>query len=187
MEIDIVPFQARLERLAFNNHIQVVQFAALDSTDNKEFTNFSRAMVLGQSFGDTIMEKFGSKNFGFHLDLIKHHISNVAYRIYHLLVIEGYEALILEPMFLKGDTEFSDFNREIAKLAGVGTTGENGFFISPVFGVKLVLCSILTNAPLEFDPEYTMELCKKCSVCKENDYSDSIVKCPYGKNRYINN
>ena len=79
MEIDIVPFQARLERLAFNNHIQVVQFAALDSTDKKDFENFSRAMVLGQSFGDTVMEKFGSENFRFHLDLIKHHISNIAY------------------------------------------------------------------------------------------------------------
>ncbi len=184
MEFDIVPFQARLERLAFNNHMQIVQFADITSSEVPEFKNFTRAMVIGQSFGDLLMDKFNEETFKFHLELIKKHVALTAYQIYHLLTIEGYDAMILEPVFLKGENRLSDLNRMCAKLAGVGDSGENGFFVSPTYGVKIVLCSVITNSPLEFDSEYNVNLCKQCNICKENDFLSSVVKCPYGKNKY---
>ncbi len=182
MEIDIVPFQARLERVAFNNHMQIVQCADIESVDKPPAENFIRAIVIGQSFGDKLMERFGSEDFNFHINLIKNHIANTAYQIYHLLTIEGYDALITEPTFLKSNSS-DNLNHTFAKLAGVGHTGKNNFFVSPTYGVKIVICSVLTNAPLEFDPEFNMSLCKKCSVCDNNDYIDSVINCPYGKNK----
>ncbi len=183
MEIDIVPFQARLERLAFNNHMQIVNFANIENSENKVLKDYKRAMVIGQGFSNDLMEKFNEKIFDFHLNLMKNHISNVSYKIFHLLSIEGYNALILPPLFLMDDDIYIDSNKITAQLAGVGSTGKNNFFVSPTYGVKIVISSILTNAPLEYDNEFKIDLCKKCNICDTNSYIESIIKCPYGKDK----
>ncbi len=183
MEIDIVPFQARLERIAFNNHMQIVNFANIEKLGIVQLKPYTRAMVIGQSFGNDLMERFNENIFNYHLKLIKEHISNIAYKIFHILSIEGYKSLILPPLFLLDNDFYSDSNKYIAKLAGVGNIGKNNFFISPTYGVKIVIASILTNAPLEFDPEFKIDLCKKCTICENNDYINSIKKCPYGKDK----
>jgi hypothetical protein len=184
MELDIVPFQARLEKTAYNNHIHVVQFANIENLNNSSLKNFKRAMVIGQSFNNELMEKFNKDVFNFHIDLIKNHLSSVAYKIYNFLSIEGYTSMIIPPMFLKGDNELHDNNKIIAKLAGVGNIGKKGFFVSPTYGVRIILCSILTEAPLEYDNEYKIDLCKQCSICDNNEYNKAIILCPYGKNKY---
>ena len=61
--------------------------------------------------------------------------------------------------------------------------GKNGFFISPDYGSKIVICSILTDAPLEYDKKYENDLCKKCTICDNNDIKNSFLKCPYGKEK----
>jgi epoxyqueuosine reductase QueG len=183
MDIDIVPFQARLEVLAYNNHMQIVNFANIEKIENKEFQQYTRAMVIGQSFSNDLMKRFNQNIFNFHIKLIKEHIANIAYQIFHLLSIEGYNALILPPLFLLDNDIYSDTNKIIAKLAGVGNIGKNNFFVSPTYGVKIILSSILTNAPLEYDSKFKIDLCQKCNICNSNDFIESILKCPYGKDK----
>ena len=177
MELDIKPFQARLERLAFNNHIEIVQFAKINKKPYKV------AMVLAQSFNEYMFNNFSEEKFNYHLNLIKTHIENVAYRIFHLFKIEGYKAEVLPPLYLTSENKDCEINKEMAKLAGIGNTGKKGFFVHPNHGVKVVLCSILTDAPLEVDKEFKIDLCKKCSICDENDFFEAVKKCPYGKEK----
>ena len=179
MELDIKPFQARLERLAFNNLIEIVQFAKVEKEPYKV------AMVLAQSFNDHMFLNFTEQKFNYHLNLIKSHLENIAYRIFHILKIEGYKAEILPPLYLSSDNKDSEINKEMAKLAGIGTTGKKGFFVHPNHGVKIVLCSILTDAPLEVDKEFKLDLCKKCLICDENNYEKALKKCPYGKEKIM--
>ncbi len=183
MQLDIVPFQARLERLAYNNNIQIVNFANIESINESIFNDYSRAMVIAQHFSNHLMEKYNDKLFDFHITLIKKHLLNVAYNIFHLISIEGYNALILPPLFLTENDIYTDANKIMAKLAGIGNIGKNNFFVSPAFGVKVIICSILTNAPFEFDSEYKINLCKNCNICNNNDFITSILKCPYGKDK----
>ena len=180
--LDIVPFQAKLERFCYSNDIQSVAFANIENSDFK-FKNFSKAMVLGQSFGNDLMENFDNDIFKFHIKQIERHLSDIAYRIYHFLIIEGYNALILPPFFFRNSNKFSNLNKKTAQLAGMGFIGKNDFFLSPTYGVKMVLCSILTNAPLETDEEYKINLCKECGICDENNFYESFKKCPYGKDK----
>ncbi len=176
MDLDIKPFQARLERLAFNNHIEIVQFSKIDKKPYKV------AMVLAQSFNEH-MFNFSEEKFEYHLNLMKRHIESIAYRIFHLLKIEGYKAEILPPLYLKSNYPSSEFNKQTAKLAGIGKEGKKGFFVNPNHGVKIILCSILTDAPLEVDKEFKIDLCKNCKICDENDFYEAVKKCPYGKER----
>ncbi len=177
MELDIKPFQARLERLAFSNLIQIVQCAKV------EIKPYKTAIVLAQSFNEHMLNEFSEKQFKYHINLIKRHIEEVAYRLFHILIIEGYKAEILPPVFLNEDDDKSNLNKEIAKLAGIGNIGKKGFFVNPNHGVKIIICSILTDAPLEVDKEYKKNLCENCSICDENDFENSFKKCPYGKEK----
>lgn len=183
MELDIVPFQARLERLAYNNHVQIVQFADIEKENNEILKNYKRAMVIAQGFHENLMNILGNDIFEFHINLVKNHLTSVAYKVFHFLTIEGYNAFILPPMFLKSEDKYSNLNQLTARAAGIGNIGRKGFFVSPTFGVKIVLCSILTDAPLEYDNEYEIDLCKKCVICNENDLNNAVILCPYGKDK----
>ncbi len=177
MELDIKPFQARLERLAFNNLIEIVQFARI----NEEPYNV--AMVLAQSFSEHMLNNFPEEKFNYHLNLIKTHVENIAYRIFHLFKIEGYKAEVLPPLYLISENKNCELNKEMAKLAGIGNSGKKGFFVHPNHGVKVIICSILTDAPLEVDKEFKIDLCKKCQICDENEFFDAVKNCPYGKEK----
>ncbi len=177
MELDIKPFQARLERTAFNNNISIVQSAKVD------IEPYKTAVVLAQPFNEHMLLNFSDDKLNYHINLIKRHLENVAYKIFHLLIIEGYKAEILPPLFLKSENKECELNKEIAKLAGIGKSGKKGFFVHPNHGVKIVICSILTDAPLEVDKEFKIDMCKRCKICDENDFFEAVLKCPYGKDK----
>ena len=187
MEIDIVPFQARLERLCYSYDIRLVGFANIENNDIGILKKYSRALVIANSFDDELMNYFEDDIFKFHVKHIKSFLETIALRIFNILTMEGYKALILPSLFLKSDNKYSEYNRVTAKKAGLGIIGKGGFFVSPVYGNKLVICSVLTDAPFECDEEFSVDLCKVCNICEKESYIDSIKKCPYGKNKnFIN-
>lgn len=59
-----------------------------------------------------------------------------------------------------------------ATCAGIGWIGRNGLLISPVYGPRLSLVTVLTDAPLEADGPIEESLCGQCSICVE--------RCPSG-------
>ena len=62
-------------------------------------------------------------------------------------------------------------NRYAAVAAGLGEIGWNGLFLSPEYGPRQRLVSVVTEAPLEQTPMYNgPALCDKCMIC--------VQKCP---------
>lgn len=59
-----------------------------------------------------------------------------------------------------------------ATCAGLGWIGRNGLFISPVFGPKISLGTVLTDAPLRPGSPITRSLCNHCDLC--------VRYCPAG-------
>ncbi len=61
----------------------------------------------------------------------------------------------------------ADFShRHAAVAAGLGEFGLHSLLITPQFGMKQRLCSLITDAPLEPDPMYSgPPLCDKCMAC----------------------
>lgn len=59
-------------------------------------------------------------------------------------------------------------HKHAAQAAGIGKLGKNSLLITPEFGNRVQLVSIVTNADLEPDPEIKSELCPaECTLCLE--------------------
>ncbi len=54
-----------------------------------------------------------------------------------------------------------------AALAGLGWIGRNGLLINPVYGPRLSLATVLTDAPLQTDAPAVRSLCGDCTLCMD--------------------
>jgi epoxyqueuosine reductase QueG len=55
-----------------------------------------------------------------------------------------------------------------ATCSGIGWIGKNGLLISPVYGPRLSLATILTDAPLRTDRPIESGRCGDCSLCVDS-------------------
>jgi len=62
-----------------------------------------------------------------------------------------------------------------ATCAGIGWIGRNGLLISPRFGPRLSLATVLTDAPLEGDPPFEHSRCGNCRLCVDYCPSKAIT------------
>ncbi len=62
-----------------------------------------------------------------------------------------------------------------ATSAGLGWIGKNGLLISPEFGPRLSLATVLTDAPLEAGTPMEFSKCGDCRLCLEFCPSEAIV------------
>lgn len=135
------------------------------------------------------------RNVASHLE---HDLNRIAYEIALFLEDKGYAALPVSPDIpldmqrasgLQGD--FS--HKHAAVQAGLGWLGTSTLLLTPQFGPRVRLISVITNARLNADPKIEEETCRKCFECvkacpakaiQENGEIDKL-KClrqcqPYG-------
>jgi epoxyqueuosine reductase QueG len=86
-----------------------------------------------------------------------------ARRVMRQLEAKGYKCIVYP---------FNLSQKKMAQLAGLGSMGKNSLIINPEYGPWIRLQSILTDAPLVPDKEYTKDLCGDCTRC--------IDACPTG-------
>jgi len=71
---------------------------------------------------------------------------------------------------------YSLFNHKMAATScGIGWVGKNGLLISPDFGPRLSLVTVLTDAPLEPDAPMEHSLCGDCVLCVQYCPSKAIT------------
>jgi len=100
-------------------------------------------------------------------------LNRAAYIIAKFLEDRGYAAVPIPAtrdyaMDLTGT--FS--HRHAAVAAGLGEIGLNGLLLTPRYGPRVRLTSIITNAQLECDEPFEAKLCTKCLKC--------VQECPVG-------
>ncbi len=97
-------------------------------------------------------------------------------RAVRLLKSRGYRTLAIPPDSDRKKGTFisklySLFNHKMAATsAGLGWIGKNGLLISPEYGPRLSLATVLTNAPLAPDEPLEYSLCGDCTLC--------VIHCP---------
>ena len=98
------------------------------------------------------------------LDIIAHTVSNFLER-------QGFASVPI-PMHLGAPDGSGPFfsQRHAAVACGLGDLGWNHLFISPEFGTRQRLSSVITRVKLEPDPLVKEQLCDRCFVC--------VDKCP---------
>jgi epoxyqueuosine reductase len=77
---------------------------------------------------------------------------------------------------------YSLFNHKMAATtAGLGWIGKNGLLISPDFGPRLSLVTVLTDAPLAPDPPMEHSLCGDCTLCVQYCPSQAITGAEWSR------
>lgn len=98
---------------------------------------------------------------------IVRHIKGLGYRA---------EAVPASKKLVEGGTEGSVSHKAIAVMAGLGWQGKSLLLVTPKYGPRVRLSSVLTDMPLEFDSP-VKNRCGSCTKCTE--------ACPAGAIRNV--
>ena len=90
---------------------------------------------------------------------------------------QGFDAIPISARFLYMDGLTGLFRGDLshkhaAMLAGLGEIGLNTLLINPTYGIRLMLVSVVTNAPVLPDSPYTESLCPRSECLK------CVTACP---------
>jgi epoxyqueuosine reductase QueG len=108
-------------------------------------------------------------------DLLKRELQSMGYKIARYLRHEGWTALHLPPSKQNARFRTAPFYHMPAMyLAGLGTLGLNCSILTPQFGPRVFVTSIITDAPLSAGKPMKEELCTRCGLCVQSCPIDAI-------------
>ncbi|AAB91256.1 epoxyqueuosine reductase [Archaeoglobus fulgidus] len=92
-------------------------------------------------------------------------LDRIAFEISRAIESEGYEALPIPASKVLSDLHWRSYvsHKAIARAAGVGWVGRNLLLITPQFGPRVRLASVLTDMPLKAGKPAR----NRCGVCRE--------------------
>lgn len=119
-------------------------------------------------------------------------LSDLQKRAIRYLKTEGYHYLSIPPDSDRHNGSFISrlyplFTHKIAATSsGIGWIGKNGLLISPHYGPRLSLATVLTDASLVPDKPIESSQCGNCNLCKEYCPSKAITGHEWSRsNPYI--
>jgi len=191
------PLTQDLKALAFNEGADLVGVAPVDRFQEAPRMTHPRGIlpdakmvvVIGVKYPDAAIDGWGkppAESMFFYQSVQLYMTTTVmpmiTFKLYRFLEKSGYLALPLAPsgFFRYRDYKeiqggfIADFShRHAGVAAGLGGFGLQGLLLTPQFGVRQRLASVITNAPLQADPLYGgKELCDQCEAC--------LRACPVG-------
>jgi epoxyqueuosine reductase QueG len=149
----------------------------------EKYDGYSFGISIGRKLDDKIVngiKEAPTPDYFHHYEDINRQLQAVSENISFDLQEAGIGALALKPTISPNSGEFDPYQKTlryeishkmVATRAGLGWIGKTDLFISPVFGARLRLTSILVNK--EIGPELKpvdKSKCGNCTVCVE--------KCP---------
>jgi epoxyqueuosine reductase len=151
----------------------VVGFADLRGYMSGEIAHLEQAVSIG------VARKLNEDTLSLLMKLQK--------RAVRFLKSRGYRSLAIPPDSDRKKGTFisqlySLFNHKMAATsAGLGWIGKNGLLISPDFGPRLSLVTVLTDAPFEPDEPIEHSLCGSCSLCMAYCPSKAITGAEWSR------
>jgi epoxyqueuosine reductase QueG len=131
-------------------------------------------ITLGIHLLDNIVETLPSREYTAHTRFINSELNRIARRIAEFLEGKGYAAIPIPASRRSDKSKFMGdlSHRHAAVFAGLGEIGRNNLLITPQYGPRVRLVTLVTNAPLKSDQLLKINLCKGCDIC--------IKACPAG-------
>jgi len=173
-----------IERIARHQEINIVGFADLSMYEN-DLAAFGGEIVRGYPYGisigialpNDIVDGLSDRNnpnnaslYHFHAyEVINSRLDLATSLISSFLHRRGYRALPI-PAAERTDTEKAVptvSHKMVAHIASLGWIGKNCLLITPEYGPRIRLSSILTNAPLFATNNPLEQRCNTCRACVE--------------------
>jgi epoxyqueuosine reductase len=172
-----------LEKHLIPSNEYIYGFANMNGLLHKKYEDYPFGVSIGRKLDDNIVN--GIKDaptleYFYHYENINKELQAISEKISSDFNEAGIGALTIKPTLSTNSGEFDPYlttlryeisHKMVATRAGLGWIGKTDLFISPVFGARLRLTSILINK--EIKPELKpvdKSKCGECTVCVE--------KCP---------
>lgn len=173
----------RLQNIAFSHSISLFGVASLHdfrykvtAISSKTLEDLTFVVSMAFRLSDKIINDIKdhpTQLYLHHYRQVNYFLDRVALVITDSIQKEGYDALpIPASQVVDWENQVGHFShRQAASKAGLGWIGRNNLLISPEFGARTRLVSVLTNFPLSIGKEIDTG-CGSCQQC--------IKACPAG-------
>jgi epoxyqueuosine reductase QueG len=165
--------------------MDLIGVASVEASGSKELKqratallpNAKSVLVLGKEIFKEVVrllkpckeagEAESGELMGVHSDYLNGRLNRGVHELATLFRQKGYPSLPL-PAIGPSDQRFLSAllsYKHAAELAGLGTIGRHSLLITPTFGPRVRLASLLTAACLEPSPVANREYCTNCDAC----------------------
>jgi epoxyqueuosine reductase QueG len=185
-------FKQELKNILKRNGATLVGFSDLGEKASPEFPHLRYAVTIVRRLSDTVVETINGKPtimYFHHYRTTNTKLDLLALDAVDFIESQGYSALpIAASQSTNTDKDayrgvFS--HKTAAVLSGLGFIGKNALFITPEYGSKIRLATVLTDMPLS--PEFPVMTrgCGSCEICKNACPAKAITgnNYVYGESR----
>jgi epoxyqueuosine reductase QueG len=133
---------------------------------------FASGLSIGVRLSDGIVDGLltgPTKAYAYHYHAMNRFLDDLGVRTTNLLQEWGYNAFPI-PTSQTVDMKRHEghiSHKMVATRAGLGWIGKSALLITPEYGPRIRLTTVLTDAPLRTGSPVTESLCKKCQSCIE--------------------
>jgi len=125
-------------------------------------------VVTGLKLLDGIVETIPSRPYALQYTLLNNELNRIALKISRHLEAHGYRSVPIPASgMVPGKLAGEASHRHAAVMAGLGELGVSNLLITPKFGSRVRLVSVITEAPLKPSPLSRSRVCNRCYKCVE--------------------
>ncbi len=152
------------------------------SLSPKALQGLDRTIAMAFHLSDRVMEDVvdgPTKLYFFHYQRVNVLLDELALKVTHFIQSRGWHALpIPASQIIDWENQRAHVShKHVALQAGLGWIGRNNLLVSPRFGSRQRLVTVLTSMPLKTDEPLTWG-CDDCRACLSSCPSQSIKEKP---------
>jgi len=152
------------------------------SLSKKTLEGLAKAVSLAFHLSDRVLDDIvggPTKLYFFHYQRVNVFLDELGLKITNFIQSRGWEALpIPASQLVDWEKQLAHVShKHVAQKAGLGWIGRNNLLVSPQFGSRQRLVTVLTNMPLKADEPLPWG-CGECRACLSSCPSKSIKEKP---------
>ena len=167
-----------LKRIIKEMGVSKVGFANMQDMLPDKLRHLKSGISIAIRLSDEIIshiEKEPTHTYYHHYRSVNSYIDNITLKISMLLQEWGYLAMGIPASQSINDGETKEYkallsHKMVATNANIGWIGKSALLVTPEYGPRIRLGSILTNMELEYDEIINESKCGECNICAS--------KCP---------
>ena len=172
-----------LEDLLKSNGASLVGFCKLDASPIKNQPHLIYAVSIAVKLSDSVLRTIDKRPtimYFQHYRTANARLDQLAFDCVKDIEDCGFDAFpIAGSQSMPENKYYGVFqHKTAARLAGLGYVGKNSMFITPEYGSKIRLATVLTDMPLESTRSIISTDCGDCTICQ----NACPVGCIYGDN-----
>lgn len=150
--------------------------------ENSYTARMTAAISMAFHLSDAVLEGIFDRptpHYAMHYNRVNSFLDDAALRVTAIIQNNGYNAMpIPASQIIDKSSQRGYLNHKIvAASAGAGFIGRNNLLVTPEFGSRVRLVTVLTDAPLEFG-EPLKDGCGECYACLASCPAQAIKESP---------